>query len=127
MLERGNLVPHFSVTTVEGETVLYATIWQRRNLVLITLPAAGGEASDDYVRAVTAERTAFSDLEAECVITRDAIAGLGNPGVIIADRWGEIIYLSSELEVSNLPAPNELLEWLSFVQRQCPECQGETR
>ena len=34
MLQRGDLVPHFTVKTLHGDEFSYATIWQRRNLVL---------------------------------------------------------------------------------------------
>ena len=28
---------------------------------------------------------------------------------------------------AGLPGPDELIEWLRYVQMQCPECQGEAR
>jgi hypothetical protein len=34
-------VPHFEVTTVDGQHVRYDDIWQRRNLVLVVVYPAG--------------------------------------------------------------------------------------
>ena len=45
MVQRGDTVPHFRVTTLQAGTVQYSTIWQRRNLVLITLPPSDSESS----------------------------------------------------------------------------------
>ena len=59
------------------------------------------------------------------VITRDRVSGLPSPGVVVADRWGEIQYVADAAGVDDLPSPQELIEWLQYVQSQCPECQGE--
>ena len=48
MLQRGDSVPHFWVTTVGGEVFSYSTIWQRKNLVLLCLPAAESQSSGAF-------------------------------------------------------------------------------
>jgi hypothetical protein len=40
MLHRGGSVPHFEVKTIGGELFSYSSIWQRKNLVLLAIPAA---------------------------------------------------------------------------------------
>jgi hypothetical protein len=40
MLQTGDLIPHFTVTTFSGESFDYSDIWQRKNLVLVLLPHA---------------------------------------------------------------------------------------
>ncbi len=40
VLQRGDPVPHFRVTTIEGLGVAYSTVWQHRILVLVTLPVS---------------------------------------------------------------------------------------
>jgi hypothetical protein len=127
MLERGDLVPHFDVTTLEGDVVNYSTIWQQRILVLVTLPASESDASSFYVSQLTAHRPAFSQDDLECVITQDCVTGVPTPGVLVADRWGEIIHMVAASDVTGLPPPAELLDWVEYVRRQCPECQGEAK
>lgn len=61
------------------------------------------------------------------VFTSAAIGGVPSPGVLIADRWGEIYYVAPTVDDPEMPEPDALIEWLRFVQYQCPECQGEAR
>ncbi len=127
MLQRGDLVPHFDVRNLENEPVSYSTIWQRRNLVLVTLAHVACDSWTSYVSELGALIPALAAQNAECVITRDGVAGLSSPGVLVADRWGEIVYIAEMPDVAELPSPGELLEWVSYVQTQCPECEGEAR
>jgi hypothetical protein len=50
-----------------------------------------------------------------------------SPGVVVADRWGEVYYVQEADRAAALPPPAELIDWLRFVRDECPECQGETR
>jgi hypothetical protein len=127
ILEPGGIVPHFEVTALDGRTVRYSTIWQRRMLVLIALPDAGQPGTDEYLSTLSASAPAFRDLETECVITRDVVPGLDAPGALIADQWGEIVFVVSEGAVVDLPPARELLEWAEHVRHRCPECEGEAR
>jgi hypothetical protein len=126
-LERGDLVPHFAVTTIEGAPVSYGTIWQLRNLVLIALPPGGIEASACYLAQFTAHGAAFAGHQAQCVATRDPIAGINPPAVIVADRWGEVMYAAAGRQVADLPPVDAVIDWLEYVQHRCPECEGEAR
>jgi peroxiredoxin len=125
VLQRGDSVPHFDLRTLDGEELSYSTIWQRRNLVLITLPASDSEPARTYASELTSRGPEFRGYGADCVITRDHIPGIQSPGALIADRWGEIAYVAATKDVAELPPVQELLEWASYVQLQCPECQGE--
>jgi hypothetical protein len=127
MLHRGDLVPHFNVTTLQGRAFDYSTIWQRRNLVLITLPASDAESSTKYLLDLAAEMPACGEYETECVITKDSVPGIASPGVVVADRWGEIVHVAIGSDVADLPPPSELFEWVTYLRSQCPECQGETK
>jgi hypothetical protein len=126
MLQRGDSVPHFEVRTVDGEVFHYSTIWQRKNLLLIRLRHASND-SGAYVSDLHARAAEFLALETACVITRDEVPGLQPPGVLIADRWGEIIQITTASESAQSPTPQELLGWLEYVQHRCPECEGEAR
>ena len=55
------------------------------------------------------------------------MAGAPSPGVLIADRWGEIAYITSGSNIADLPRLPEILEWVAYLQARCPECEGETK
>jgi hypothetical protein len=124
MLQRGDSVPHFKVKTVDGDVFDYSTIWQRKNLLLVRLLPDDNGAYVSDLRARAAELRA---LETESVITRDDVSGLPAPGLLIADRWGEIVHVTSASASAQSPTPEELLGWLEYVQNRCPECEGEAR
>jgi hypothetical protein len=125
MLQPGDLVPHFDVQTVHGDVFRYSAIWQSKNLVLVTLPAVAGD--DGYVRDLMARAPEFDHRHAACIVTREGVPGLPAPGGLVADRWGEIVYLTAPSQVASLPTPQELLDWVEYLENRCPECEGEAR
>ena len=127
MLQRGDSVPHFEVKTIAGELFSYSTIWQRKHLVLIALPTSESEAAGTYTSELVARRSEFTAKGAECVVTRDRVPGIRSPGVVVADRWGEIVHIATTSHVDDLTSPEELLEWLDYLDRRCPECEGEAK
>jgi peroxiredoxin len=44
------------------------------------------------------------------------------PALIIADRWGEIWAAWPCGPDHQFPSQQDILQWLSFIQAQCPEC-----
>jgi hypothetical protein len=126
MLQKGDWVPHFKVTTIDGASVAYAEICQLKNLVLVTLPRGNREA-EIYASQLAAEAAELARLDARCVVTFEAVPRLDTPGALVADRWGEVISAWEPIEVAQLPSPRDLTDWLRFVQSQCPECEGEAR
>ena len=126
MLEPGQLLQAFSAVRLNGQMFDYASIWQKRNLVLVSAPASDPEWID-YAGKLLARAHAFPGYATELVITPDAIPNIPSPGVVVADRWGEIFCVQASPDVNGLPGADELLEWARFVQHQCPECQGEAR
>jgi hypothetical protein len=128
MLERGDLVPHFVATTVDGRKLAYATIWQRRNLVLVCLAASQlSQPARAYVAELAGLWRQSGGQQSEFVITQDSVPGLPAPGVLVADRWGEIVYITSGCDVADLPSPPDLLDWVRYVESRCPECEGEAK
>jgi hypothetical protein len=125
-LQAGRQLPHFRVRALDHSYVAYPEIWQRKNLVLVLLPGEASRADADYVAALQAHMPALTAHDTVCVISREAVAGAPRPGVIVADRWGEIHVVAGG-RMEDLPAPGEIVEWLRFVQGQCPECQGEAK
>jgi peroxiredoxin len=124
-MRRGDSLPHFSVTTVDGRRVEYADLWQRKNVVLVTVPAEGSAAG--YASHLLRDRERLSAHNTACVVTADPLDGLPPASVVIADQWGEIQFIATGQPAEALPTVAELVEWLEHVQHQCPECQGETR
>jgi hypothetical protein len=127
MLERGDLVPHFEVKTIGGELFSYSTVWQRRNFVLLAIPMAESGAPGTYVSQLVGLRSEFTANHAECVVTRDRVPGIQSPAVVVADRWGEIVHVATASQVDELTSPEELLDWVDYVNRRCPECEGEAK
>jgi peroxiredoxin len=127
MLQPGDPVPHFEVMTIEGEPFSYSAIWQRRSLVLLAVPAVEWEASRTYVSKLAARRSEFGAMEAECVVTGDHVPGVRSPAVVVADRWGEIVHVATPAEVADLTSAEELLDWVDYLDRRCPECEGESK
>ena len=50
--------------------------------------------------------------------------GLGVPAIYITDRFGEVFGVCRTSERGQLPETNEILNWLEFVNSQCPECES---
>lgn len=121
-LTRGHALPFFAVETVNGSHVSYNQFWQQRNVVLVSLSSGRGESDAAFVTALTGRREDFDALHAACVVTYDAVAGVPQPGAVIADRWGEV-----QLVAAGLPELQDLLDTLEYVQQKCPECEGESR
>jgi hypothetical protein len=126
MAER-RFVPHFSVTTIDGEPCPYAELWQKKNLLLVLLPQTTSSDVDAYVSILQEHTGHLEAAETTSVITRDRVPGFASPGVVIADRWGEIAYVAEGRSASELPPFDTLIEWLRHVQSRCPECEGEAR
>ena len=127
MLQRGDSVPHFAVRTIGEELFSYSTIWQRRNVVVLVIPEAESESPGSYVSRFLARMSEFKAKAAECVVTRDPVPGLNSPAVVVGDRWGEIVHVAASSQIDDLTSLDELLDWVDYLERRCPECEGETK
>ena len=126
MLRRGELLPHFTVNTLDGARFSYSTIWQQRTLVLL-LVSRNADGHAPYTSEIPGRQAAFDAASTTCVVTADPVDGLPSPGVLIADRWGEIVHVATAGREGTLPSVDELLEWVHFTEMKCPECEGETK
>jgi hypothetical protein len=124
---KGAAIPHFTVTTTLGATFSYTSIWQRRNLVLITAGGVDPDVVRRYAVELTHRAAEFDGYETECVVTRDHVHGIPERATVIADRWGEIVHIGVRSDRVGLPTPHELLDWVAYLQIRCPECEGEAR
>ncbi len=117
MFEPRARVPHFVVRTVDEAEVDYRTIWQKEQLLLVSLDDS--EASRPLgvlAGALFGREGDLAATQSRLVVTRDVVPGLPRPGVVVADRWGEI---HATLDASSLKDADDLIEWLRFVQRKC--------
>jgi hypothetical protein len=126
MIARGDSLPHFEVTQLDGRPASYATIWQRHHLVLVLLPGRGAE-SREYAALLHDREPEFSEAGADVVATAEPVADLAGPAVVVADRWGEVQFAAAMPRVAELPPVEDLLEWVRYVQQRCPECEGEAK
>ena len=127
MLAPRDSVPHFDVTSIDGTRICYSTLWQRKHLLLVTLPADRFREFRDYLGRLSSLTREITDLNAQLVVTVDVVPGMDQPGVLVADRWGEACFTAAAARPSELPDPDDLLDWVRYLQHQCPECQGEAR
>jgi hypothetical protein len=121
----GDHVPHVSIRTIDGATINYAELWQHKNLIFVSIPAE--PAFTDY--AARLELAVRPNLPADTalVISHDALPDLPAPAVLVADKWGEIHHAHAAPTIAEMPDAEAILDWLTYVRVQCPECQGETR
>jgi hypothetical protein len=126
VLRRGDQVPHFSVTTLDGKQVVYRNMWQRRNLLLALCARCDAHSDLDWVAQLGRTVPELAALNTEYVITAERIAGFPASGVVIADRWGEIQAIVDDPDGAVVDA-DDILDWLRYVENRCPECEGESR
>ena len=130
VLRRRDGMPHFEVTTIEGQRVRYADLWQHCNLVFVSVDSR----DDPYGRSLAAHAVDFAASETALVVSTEPITGVPTPGVVVADQWGEIACVFDALHPDEarsrfdrrgstpLPSERELLDWINFVRMRCPEC-----
>ncbi len=123
MLHAHDNVPQFEVTTADGSRVRYRDIWQHRNLLLVCVEETqdAGEWRR-WLSAIDCRR-----LETSCIVTAERVNGVPRPGLIVADRWGEIHDVAAIGPGGQLPDARAVVEWLEFIEHRCPECEGEAR
>ena len=125
MLQPGDPIPHFTVA-VPGGTFSYSTIWQSKSLVLVAATGSP-EAAAECAGRLHAQQRALSEADAVAVVTADTIPGFDDGGVVVADRWGEVVYVAAGADTPSRHSAAELVEWARHVQQRCPECEGEAR
>jgi hypothetical protein len=120
-------MPMFTArSSADGTLVRYDDIWQRKNLLLVSLPE-DDPAAAEYAASFGLLEPELAAYDAVLLVTMTRIEGVPSPGVVVADRWGEVYYVQEADRVPALPSPHVLADWLRFVRNECPECQGETR
>lgn len=149
-LRVGGKVPLFYLPSAGGGQSGPAATRSKYNLVLAFLP--NGPEAAAYVRGIarrypdilrndarvlavldadldTARRTAevlelpFTLLSDENGAAATRVLGGGNPaGLVAADRYGIVYFVETAHTLEGLPPPATILDWLEFIEIQCPEC-----
>lgn len=128
MFEVHDQVPHFHVLTIDGQELDYgAQVWQRANLLLVSLTDREPDAAAAFVSEVSARAGELRNQNTALVVTRETIAGVARPSVLLADRWGEIQTVHRVDDQRRWPAVDDLIESIGYLEMRCPECEGESR
>lgn len=143
--ERGRCLPDVEFVTIEGDRKRLSDFKGQKNLLVILtgedghgLPAAMATVDADIERhdghaiavlpaaSTEALRWPF-DVVADPggTVRRKFYSGdSGEPRltVFITDRWGEVVFACRTGRGDPAPGADDLVDWLRFVDQQCPEC-----
>ncbi len=149
-LRIGGKLPLFYLPSTQGGQSGPSAMRSKYNLVLAFLPGAPQAAR--YLREVaeiypqilrndarlisvlasnldTTQRTAqalelsFTLLSDENAATASCILGDSNRAALIStDRYGIIYFTEQAPTIDKLPQPDTILDWLEYIEIQCPEC-----
>src|SRR5687767_102180 len=98
-----DLIPTFTArNVVDGGLVHYESVWQRKNLVLVTVPSDDPTAPS-YMASIIASTPSLMSHDTALIVTTNQIAAVQFPGVLVADRWGEIYYIKGASRAADLP------------------------
>ncbi len=108
-----------SAAYLQGIAQLYPGIL-RNDARVIAVLGADTDATQQTAEALELPFTMLSD---ENSATSNRILGEGNrAGLIATDRYGIIYCMEAAPDLANLPAPPTIIDWLEYIEIQCPEC-----
>jgi hypothetical protein len=117
MFDPRDKVTHFVVRARNGTTVDYRTIWQKDQLLLICLDDTPASAALTAIADELAGRPDdFRYAQSQLVVTGDEVPGAPRPGVLVADRWGDVY---AAIDAASVTSADDLIDWLRFMQRKC--------
>ncbi len=117
--------------TLDGQPVQLSDLRGRRNVVLV-FAGTGAEESrliselricSESLHEEEAMVVVFSSADPEIRACYGALAGDSTPraALYISDRYGEIYFAAHPERGQALPSAAEVLDWLRFINSQCPE------
>ena len=146
----GHHLQPFTLPDATGRTVQLWQYLQRSNVMLFFHHGVNCAACEAFLQELAAQLDAYRQEETAVVAigpdepaeNRHLAARLGHPfpflsdpagrviaqqgfvtsSLIIADRWGEIWAAWLGGTTHQLPSEQDILQWLSFIEAQCPEC-----
>jgi hypothetical protein len=130
-LDRGMLLRDIPIVTLDGAPAWLSDFRGRRNVVLIFAGTDAEEARliselrecKDAVREEEAVAAIFTGADAAIRGCYGALDERDTPAaaLYISDRYGEIFFAAHVRRGQPLPSAAEVLEWLRFINSQCPE------
>lgn len=148
-LSIGKLIPLFSLPSTAGGSSGPGALRSRYNVVLtfvgrgqeerdylIALCEAYPQVAAESARVLCVVQGDIDDAEklrstlslpfqllvdADGSVTERMLGGTHLRALCVADRYGEVVHLAVAAEGQRLPAPQIALDWLAFIQSQCPE------
>ena len=119
-----NMVLAFVDATAEGEAYLHSlsgvyrdiVYAQARVIAVVPLPLHSASALSSRLKLPFA---LLADEGMET--TRRMLGGENASALCVADRFGQVHYLTPVCTAADLPPIKAALDWLDFIQVQCPE------
>src|SRR5262245_58597683 len=115
---RGQELPEIPGAASNGRQVLTSDLHGRKNTVVIFSGEQSKDSTQDLVRALSDRIGEIQDEEAEVIICEDN--ELHRAAICISDRYGEVYF--SAFFSDTAPSAESVLEWLRYIEIQCPEC-----
>jgi len=115
---RGQDLPEISGAASDGRKIHTSDLRGRKNTVIIFSGEPSDESSQELIRALSDRHSEIQDEEAEIIVCEDN--ELHRAAICIADRYGEVYF--SAFFSDTAPSAENVLEWLRYIEIQCPEC-----
>lgn len=144
----GSRLPMLRLATAPSGAPVDLRRWGREATVLVWIDDSSCERCRAYVQELDRHREDFAawdgrvivvvpapleeaarlkrDLDLHLIVAgdpehRSPLAGAEGPALLVADRYGDVYYVTEADARHALPGPRELEEWLKFLATQCPE------
>jgi peroxiredoxin len=94
------------------------------NARILVIAAGTAQRGRELKQELRLDEDMLVDLDGRVHRTLGAIDAAGHfvPMVFVTDRFGEIFAIFKIDEHKSIPSAEEVLGWLEFINRQCPEC-----
>jgi peroxiredoxin len=94
------------------------------NARVLVMAAGTRQRACELKQELRVDQDVLVDLDGRVHRTLGAINAAGQPVpmVFVTDRFGEIFAILKIDEHKSIPSAEEVLGWLEFINRQCPEC-----
>jgi thioredoxin-dependent peroxiredoxin len=148
-LRDGKMVPLFSLPSAAGGSYGPGALRSKYNMVLAFV--CSGPDAESYLRGLAETYPEFLGEQARVIavlegdlpmakalaarlslpfplladsggeVTRRMLGEGNRAGLCVADRFGEVVFVQAAPDTSALPSHRAALEWLEYIQVQCPE------
>lgn len=115
-------------TICQKKSKEYAELYEKAKDLEAKIPAVSFDTIDhlkEFLQRVPLPFPLLSDVEGkvtEMYTNKDEGRKAPFPSIFITDRFGDLYHQQIANEANKLPAGKEVLDWLLFMDIQCPEC-----